>query len=313
MKQRLKAFFSPPKYLVDETLVDTETLYLFRVKLLQAILLTASIVGLATGLLEIFNFLPIDLHYTPIVILYGVVNFIVYLILIRFPYGAYTFAMHFCIFSALATFSVMSLSLLYDEFRLIWFFLLSFASFMLGGKWYGLSISAMILGIVFTQFFTMDLHLSAFAMVTFAASLLTFNAFSLIFLNKIEQDAHTMQKHIAKEAEKRRTKEHLLQKIQEEHIVDLKDNYLWDDKSKTLTHEQKKIPLTQKEQTLLSLLLDNKNCCVSFEDIQVHVWEGYYEDDISIASVKLQITQLRKKLPKGCIKNVYESGYILHV
>jgi len=312
MKQRLKTLLVPQNNLIDETLLDTETLYLFRVKLLQAILLTASIVGLATGLLEIFNFLPIDLRYTPIVVLYGVVNFIVYLILIRFPYGAYTFAMHFCIFSALATFSVMSLSLLYDEFRLIWFFLLSFASFMLGGKWYGLSITAMILGIVFTQFFTMDLHLSAFAMVTFAASLLTFNAFSLIFLNKIEQDAHTMQKHIAHEADKRRTKEHLLQKIQEESIIDLKDAYLWDDKSKTLTHEQEQIQLTQKEQSLLSLLAENKNCCVSFETIQAHVWEGDYEDEISIASVKLQITQLRKKLPKGCIKNVYGCGYILH-
>ncbi|RUM71728.1 MAG: hypothetical protein DSZ09_02530 [Sulfurovum sp.] len=39
---------------------------------------------------------------------------------------------------------------------------------------------------------------------------------------------------------------------------------------------------------------------------------GVYEDEISIASVKLQITQLRKKLPKGCIKNIYGCGYILH-
>jgi len=312
MKQRLKTLFVPQNNLIDDTLVDTETLYLFRVKLLQAILLTASIVGLATGILEIFNLLPIDVVYTPIVVLYGVVNFIAYLMLRRFPYGAYTFSMHFCILSALTTFSVMSLSLLYDEFRLIWFFLLSFASFMLGGKWYGLSITVMILTSVFAQFFTIDSYLSVFGMVTFTSSLLTFNAFSLLFLNKIEKDAHIMQKHIAKEAEKRRAKEQVLQNMQEENIINLKNDYLWDEKSKTLTYEQKHIQLTQKEQTLLSLLLERKNACVSFEDIQAHVWEGHYEDDISIASVKLQITQLRKKLPKGCIKNVYGAGYILH-
>ena len=313
MKKRFNALFLPQHHAIDETLVDTKTLYLFRVKLLQTILLTASVVGLGTGLLEILHLLPKDLLYTPIVVLYGILNFIAYLILLRFPYGAYIFAMHFCIFSALATFSVMSVSLLYDEFRLIWFFLLSFASFMLGGKWYGLTITIMILCIIFTQFFTMDLHLSAFAIFTFTTSLLTFNVFSLLFLNKIEQDANTMQKHIIKESEKRRTKEQMLQKIQEHDTINFKHDYLWDNKLKVLTHAQNVIHLTQKEQLLLSLLIENKNCCVSFEDIQARVWIGNYEDEISIASVKLQITQLRKKLPKGCIKNVYGCGYIFHV
>ena len=313
MKKRFNALFLPQHHAIDETLVDTKTLYLFRVKLLQTILLTASVVGLGTGLLEILHLLPKNLLYTPIVVLYGILNFIAYLILLRFPYGAYTFAMHFCIFSALATFSVMSVSLVYDEFRLIWFFLLSFASFMVGGKWYGLTITMMILCIIFTQFFTMDLHLSAFAIFTFTTSLLTFNVFSLLFLNKIEQDANTMQKHIIKESEKRRTKEQMLQKIQEHDTINLKHDYLWDNKLKVLTHTQNVIHLTQKEQLLLSLLIENKNYCVSFEDIQAHVWVGNYEDEISIASVKLQITQLRKKLPKGCIKNVYGCGYIFHV
>ena len=312
MKKLITTLFIPQHHMLDETLVDTKTLYLFRVKLLQTILLTASVVGLGTGLLEIFHLLPKDLLYTPIVVLYGIFNFIVYLILVRFPYGAYTFAMHFCIFSALTTLSVMSVSLVYDEFRLIWFFLLSFASFMLGGKWYGITINSMILSIILTQFFTMELNLSAFAIFTFTTSLLPFNVFSLLFLNKIEQDALTIQKHLAEEAKKRRTKEQLLQKIHEEHIIHLKDDYLWDNKLKILTNHQNIIQLSQKEQLLFTLLIESKNCCVSFEDIQANVWVGNYEDEISIQSVKLQITQLRKKLPKGCIKNVYGCGYIFH-
>jgi len=51
---------------------------------------------------------------------------------------------------------------------------------------------------------------------------------------------------------------------------------------------------------------------VSFEDIQAHVWVRNYEDELSIQSVKLQITQLRKKLPKGSIQNIYGCGYIFH-
>jgi len=312
MKELLRTLFLPQQHFIDETLVDTKTLYLFRVKLLQAILLTASVVGLGTGILEFFNLLPEDMLYTPVVILYGIANFIVFLLLVRHPYRLYTFAMHFCIFSALATFSLMSVSLVYDEFRLIWFFLLSFASFMLGGKWYGMTLTVMILSIILTQFFTMHLNLSPFAMFTFATSLLTFNVFSLIFLNKIEQDALTMQKHIVSEAQKRRNKEQILQKIQEENIVPLENDYLWDNKLKILTQHQNVIQLTQKEQLLLNLLIEKRNCCVSFEDIQAHVWVGNYEDEISIQSVKLQITGLRKKLPKGSIQNVYGCGYIFH-
>jgi len=312
MKKRLYAFLTPRQFVIDETLLDTKSLYMFRVKLLQAILLTASIVGLGTGILEMLELLPPDMLYTPIVILYGVVNFMVYLILLRMSHDAYAFAMHFCIFSSLATFSVMSLSLVYDEFRLIWFFLLSFASFMLGGKRYGLYITVLILLVIFTQFFTTNLHLSPFAMFTFTTSFLTFNIFTLFFLNKMEQDAVTMQKHIVKEAEKREVKEQILQKIHEENIVHLNDNYFWDSKHKILTYHKDVITLTQKEQLLLTLLITNKNSCVSFEEIQAQVWVENYEDEISIQSVKLQITQLRKKLPKGCIKNVYGCGYILH-
>jgi len=171
----------------------------------------------------------------------------------------------------------------------------------------------MILGIVFTQFFTIESYLSLFGMVTFTSSLLTFNAFSLLFLNKIEKDAHIMQKHIAQEAERRRVKEQVLQKMQEKNIIDLRDAYLWDEKSKNLPMNKNIFNSHKKNSPYSAYLLERKNACVSFEDIQAYVWEGDYEDDISIASVKLKITQLRKKLPKGCIKNVYGCGYILHV
>jgi len=43
-----------------------------------------------------------------------------------------------------------------------------------------------------------------------------------------------------------------------------------------------------------------------------YVWETYFDEEISIESVKLQVTLLRKKLPKESIKNVYGKGYVLN-
>ena len=312
MKTFLAKLFIPRENIIVDNIIDTQTLHLFRVKLLESILLTASVVGLGTGILEWLKILPEEKIYMPVVILYSIVNFIAYLMLKHSQKASYLFAMHLCIFSALATFAVMSTNLLYDEFRFIWFFLLSFTSYMLGGKQYGMVISFMILSMIYLQYFTTDLHFSLFALWTFTSSFITFNIFSLIFLDKIECDSLTLQTYLNQETQKRQTQEKIVQKIHEKDTINLKNGYLWDSKLKLLTHEGNTIALTQKEQQLLALLIANKNACVRFEEIQAHLWEDKYEKEISIASVKVQITQLRKKLSKGCIKNVYGCGYILH-
>jgi len=121
MKKLLNKLFVPPSNLIDDEIIDTQTLHLFRVKLLEAILLTASVVGLGTGVLEWFGLLPEDMLYTTVVIAYSLINFLAYLMLRYSQIDRYIFAMHLCVFSALGTFSVMSMSLLYDEFRLITF------------------------------------------------------------------------------------------------------------------------------------------------------------------------------------------------
>jgi len=104
----------------------------------------------------------------------------------------------------------------------------------------------------------------------------------------------------------------MLRQIEDADTLNLKNGYLWDCKRKQLSHKQRSISLTQKETLLLDLLIQKREQCVTFEDIQVNVWAESFEEDISNQSVKLQITGLRKKLPKGCIKNVYGRGYIFH-
>ena len=104
----------------------------------------------------------------------------------------------------------------------------------------------------------------------------------------------------------------MLQQIEDADTLNLKNGYLWDCKRKLLSHEQRSISLTQKETLLLDLLIQKREQCVTFEEIQVNVWEESFEEEVSNESIKVRITRLRKKLPHGCIKNVYGRGYIFH-
>lgn len=313
MKKLLNTLFVPQNHYIDESIVDVQKLHLFRVKLLESILLTVSFIGFMVGILELFGVLPKDNIYTPAVIAHSLLNFTLYLLLKKSKKDIFLLAMHICIFSALFILSMMSMTLVYDEFRFIWFFLLVFASFVLGGKWYGFVITMFVLTIIYVQYFYFSLHISPYALFSFTSSLLALNAFALFFLKVNKQDALTLQTSINQEVEKRKDKEKILQKIEDADTINLKNGYLWDCKRKLLSHEQKSISLTQKEQLLLDLLIAKKEKCVTFEEIQANVWEESFEEEISNQSVKLQITGLRKKLPKGCIKNVYGRGYIFHI
>jgi signal transduction histidine kinase len=114
------------------------------------------------------------------------------------------------IFSSLVILGVMVVSVTHDEFRLVWFLLLSFASFMLGGKRYGVMISLWIAVIVYGLFWTRDIHLSGYAVATFGMGLLTFNIFLHHILDKIHNDAAFLHTLVEKEVQKRQTQEQIL-------------------------------------------------------------------------------------------------------
>jgi len=94
-------------------------------------------------------------------------------------------------------------------------------------------------------------------------------------------------------------------------LFHLKEGYVWDCKAQILSHDNQHITLLQKEKVLLQLLIDQYQKCVNFTDIMALVWEDDFDAEISVESVKFQVSQLRKKLPKESIKNVYGKGYIL--
>ena len=94
--------------------------------------------------------------------------------------------------------------------------------------------------------------------------------------------------------------------------IDLKEQYRWDEEKEVLWHNTEQIDLSTKEKILLRLLLKHHRNCVTFEEIMAVVWEDDFDAEISVQSVKFQVTLLRKKLPKKSIVNVYGKGYILN-
>ena len=90
-------------------------------------------------------------------------------------------------------------------------------------------------------------------------------------------------------------------------IVTLKDKYTWDSDREELLHENSSIPITNKERKILALFFSSPNITYSYDAIVGDIWDSY--DDDKVGALKTIIKNLRKKLPKDCIKNVFGIGY----
>jgi len=93
--------------------------------------------------------------------------------------------------------------------------------------------------------------------------------------------------------------------------LSLSDYTVWDRDQEQLSHNDEPVNLAIKEHRLLKLFISFKGKLVSYEKIMSNVWDDAYDKDLSIDSVKNQVSQLRKKLPEGCIASVYGEGYTL--
>jgi len=87
----------------------------------------------------------------------------------------------------------------------------------------------------------------------------------------------------------------------------LDEKYLYRPCRKSIVHLGKEISLSRTESRLLEYFIRHRNCTVSFEDISDYLW-GY--DAPSKEAIKSLIKDLRKKVDKGLIQNVYGIGYL---
>ena len=94
-------------------------------------------------------------------------------------------------------------------------------------------------------------------------------------------------------------------------ILSLGEAYTWDTIEQKLLHNGRVLMLTSKEQQLMKLLANRQHKSISFEDIMAYVWADEFDREVSVNCVKNIVSDLRKKLPKDAIKNVYGTGYML--
>lgn len=94
---------------------------------------------------------------------------------------------------------------------------------------------------------------------------------------------------------------------EDEDILALAEGLRYDLKQFTLTYNDKHVLLSKTEKDILNMLLNHYNQVVSIAMFQDEIW-GEYVDP---ANIRVQINNLRKKLPKDVIQNRRGLGYVI--
>jgi len=89
--------------------------------------------------------------------------------------------------------------------------------------------------------------------------------------------------------------------------LNLGNSYIYNQKSKTLSHGTEDVYLRHKELILLDYMTKNINLTLSYETLENALWD---DDIVSTNALKAQIKNLRKKLYPGIIHNISGVGYI---
>ena len=94
-------------------------------------------------------------------------------------------------------------------------------------------------------------------------------------------------------------------------VLQLNESYSWNYDTNELLCEHTTITLTNKEFELLKLLFSKVDKILTFDEIIEHIWKYTYEDKSD--ALKTIIKNVRKKLPKGTIKNIFGIGYKINI
>lgn len=189
--------------------IEQESLNQFRVSLLLAILLSASMGALSVGIISVLGFFNFEMHYVLALFGYSVGTLCVYGLL-KTNKQYYTTAMYVGIFSSIVLFALMLLSVVNDELRLVWFFLVAFSAFILGRKRFGLVVTLIIVFIVIVLYLFGNIGLSLYALLTFMTALFMFTLFAFYFLKKIELDSELLKHRVAEEVAKQQAQEQVM-------------------------------------------------------------------------------------------------------
>ncbi len=89
--------------------------------------------------------------------------------------------------------------------------------------------------------------------------------------------------------------------------VSLKDDYFWDCENQRVFCKEVEISFTNKEKKIVSLLFSKPGQVFTYDDIIVEVWNSFEDDKLD--PLKTMVKNIRKKLPKDTISNIFGIGY----
>ena len=167
---------------------ENDNLQRFRFSLLNSLLLIAALFTLINYFASIFKLVPFAPLYEKTLLFYSF-SCVFAFFLLRKNKGIYFITVNIIVISSLILFYMALFVVQHDEFRLIWFFLVVFASFVLLGKRYGTILTFILLLSIIIINRNIDLGFTELAQFTFINSFIIFSAFSYFFLEKIEKDS----------------------------------------------------------------------------------------------------------------------------
>jgi len=101
--------------------------------------------------------------------------------------------------------------------------------------------------------------------------------------------------------------------LSESHIIYLANNYSWDSKTKILFENDRQIDLTKREQKLFELLVKKAGVPCGDDEILFYVWDDDFNKQVTNASIRTLVKNLRKKVSKDLIQNQYGVGYKINI
>jgi len=95
--------------------------------------------------------------------------------------------------------------------------------------------------------------------------------------------------------------------LDDSELIDLNSEISYDMTKGKLTCNDEEIVLRKAEKDILELLIKNKNSVVSMEMFQDEIWGEYVEP----ATIRVQVNNLKQKLPEAIVQNRRGLGYII--
>jgi len=92
-----------------------------------------------------------------------------------------------------------------------------------------------------------------------------------------------------------------------DNFIELPNGYQYNVNTYKLSCNSKMVPLSSRENEILNLFIRHRNQVVSLDTLYDQVWNN----DVDSANARVQVNNLRRKLPKDVIKNIYGVGYRL--